>query len=182
MDYLQIKRRTFRKLSSFCSPDLLSCVFDNFGQEKVKIDESNNCDDIWVIDDFVNDTALFLEKMKVLRVFDFLLGEIIYQSEPTVYSVLCSILKRIECRKVLLFWLHTEMNGIIPFFEIGDIEVPEITPIYRCLKLRDTLFVIEKKQRNGEYAPTNEYFPTEEACQTKVDELNDDILILAPFI
>lgn len=176
MDYLQIKRRTFRKLSSFCSPDLLSCVFDNFGQEKVKIDESNNCDDIWVIDDFVNDTALFLEKMKVLRVFDYLLGEIIYQSEPTVYSVLCSKLKRIECRKVLLFWLHTEMNGIIPFFEIGDMEVPEITPIYRCLKLRDTLFVIEKKQRNGEYAPTNEYFPTEEACQTKVDELNDDIL------
>lgn len=177
MDYLEIKRKTFRRLSNFCSAELLSLVFNAFGQDRIKIDDSDTCSDNWCVTEFVNnEDGLLLEKMKVLCAFDHLLGNIQYHDEPTAYSVLCSILKHYECNKVLMFWLHTEMNGIIPFFEIGDIEIPEITPIYRCLKLSDTQFTIEKKQKNGDYVLTKECYPTEETCQARVDELNDEFL------
>lgn len=177
MDFLEIKRKTFRRLSNYCSAELLSLVFNVFGQDRIKIDDSNTCSDNWRVTEFVeNEDGLLLEKMKVLCAFDHLFGNILYHDEPTAYSVLCSILKRNECNKVLMFWLHTEMNGIIPFFEIGDVEIPKITPIYRCLKITDTRFGIEKKQKNGEYVLTKEYYPTEEMCQAQVDELNDELL------
>lgn len=129
MDKLQINRKTYHKLCSFCSLDLINSVFDSFGRNNVEIDESNQCEDVWDVTEYLNnddDVIPFIDKLKVLFTFDQLLGTIVYHDEPTQYSVLYPILKREECYTVLLYWMHTKLNGLVPYYNRGDIVVPNL--------------------------------------------------------
>lgn len=174
MDKLQIKRVTFRRLCSFCSLDLLNSVFDSFGRDLIEIDESNQCEDVWDVTEYLNNEAIpFIDKMKVLRTFDQLLGTIVYQDESTQYSVLCSILNRKECYTVLLYWMHTELNGLVPYFNRGDIVVPKVMPKFICTQEIEGTYIIERLCK-GEYVPTKMRFTTKEECESMIDKLIED--------
>ena len=164
----------FRKLCSFCSLDLLKSVFDSFGRENIEIDESNQCEDVWDVTEYLNNEVIpFIDKMKVLRTFDQLLGIIVYQGKPTQYSVLCSILKRNECYTVLLYWMHTELNGLVPYFNRGDIIVPKVMPKFICRQEIEGTYIIEKLCK-GEYVPTEMRFTSKEECESVANNLNEE--------
>jgi hypothetical protein len=174
MDKLQIRRKTFRRLCSFCSLDLLKSVFDSFGRENIEIDESNQCEDVWDVTEYLNNEVIpFIDKMKVLRTFDQLLGIIVYRGKPTQYSVLCSILKRKECYTVLLYWMHTELNGLVPYFNRGDIIVPKVMPKFICRQEIEGTYIIEKLCK-GEYVPTEMRFTSKEECESVANNLNEE--------
>ena len=174
MDKLQIKRETLHELCSFCSLDLINRVFDSFGRNNIKIDDSNQCEDVWDATEYLNNDVIpFIDKMKVLRVFDQLLGMIVYQGEPTQYSVLCSVLNREECNTVLLYWLNTESNGDTPHFDLGDVIVPQLLPKFVCTQDIDGTYVVERLYK-GEYVQTDMRFTVKEDCDSMVERLNEE--------
>lgn len=88
MDFLDINRKTFRRLSNFCSAKLISLVLDGFGKDKIRINESNRGNDTWDVTSFVhNEDGLLLEKMKVLCAFDHLLGNILYRCHSFSHNI-----------------------------------------------------------------------------------------------
>lgn len=127
MEKLIIKRNTFSKLNNYCSTELLSSVLSTYGNDNIEIDETDVCEDRWEITDFIkNEDISLLDKLKVICVFDHLLGDIIYGGEITQYSILCHILKSEECNQVLFYWIHSKAKGNTPYYDVGEIIIPKL--------------------------------------------------------
>ena len=173
---LQIKRKTFNKLNNYCSPELIKTLFDDLGVDNILIDEGNNCDDIWDVTSYIQQDSNLLEKAKLIRVFDYLLGKTIYKGRETQYSVLCRLLNKTEFDKVFLYWLHTKLNGEIPTLSLGDITIPELLPHFVPKELPSGNYIIERLL-DGQWIEMDvEIYPTYELAKQRANELEDDYM------
>ena len=177
MRKLQIKRHTYNRLTKYSSESLLSLVFTDFGYANIEIDDSQTCEDRWDITDFIdNGNIPLLEKLKVIFIFDHLLGHVIYEGKETFFSVLGACLgNRSEFQKVLFYWLHTKMNGEVPFFDVGDIEVPDVQPRFIGIEVGENAFEIHQLIK-GEYVRMDGKFTSKDLCDKRIMELELDAI------
>lgn len=173
---LQIKRETFTKLNNYCTPELIKTLFDDLGIDNILVDDTNSCDDVWDVTSYIQQDSNMLEKAKLIRVYDYLLGKIIYKGRETQYSVLCRLLKRDEFNTVFLYWLHTELNGEIPVLSLGDIVIPNLLPHFVPKELPSGNFIIERLLNGKWYEMDVEIYPTYELAKQRADELEDDYM------
>lgn len=174
MDYLRIKRSTLRELNELCSTNLLTMVFDDFGRERITIDENNLVEDKWDLTQFLDSNNIpLVEKLKVILCLETLFCTLIYQNHQTDYTKISLLLRNHISDKVLLYWMHTEMNGCKPYFGIGDFVVPPLLPQYAIIEMENSHWGIEKLV-NGEYVCINgEVYNNEEEARQRVEILNN---------
>ena len=69
--------------------------------------------------------------------------------------------------------MHTELNGLVPYFNRGNIVVPEVMPRYICRQEIEGTYIIEKLYK-GEYVPTKMRFTVKEECESMANKLNEE--------
>ena len=177
---LTLRKSTLNKIRRHCSNELIEKVFSDYGLKNITIDEKNTINDKWEVTNYLDDETLpFVEKCKVLLSFARAFGVIVYNGYELPIEALCSVLCKnklslgLQMNKVLTAWLHNEINDVCPFFEYGELTIPQLMDRYICTQISDTAFQVEKWKK-GEYVPINEIYPTKEQCEARVDELNEE--------
>ncbi len=164
---MDIKRTTFKELQLHCSIELLSLLQD------INIDISNQVEDIWEISSYLDNTQKSINIMKIAYAFEKIGGTLLNNGEPSQYVTLTNKLGNVY-DKIRLFWIHNEANGVLPIYDLGILEVPQILPKYAIKQGENGTWDIEKLMF-GEYVPIkNEIYPSEGLARKRAEQLNDN--------
>lgn len=109
----------FGKIQKHCTEDLWNLVLDYI---------ENNDSNEWDVSELLNSKIPQFEALKVICCFEKMGGLIFYKGEFMPYVFLIKFLEHPEYDDIRLFWLHTSINGMMPIYGLGSIDIPQILP------------------------------------------------------
>jgi hypothetical protein len=172
MKQIVIKRENLTKLYTMCSSELIKYVFDAFKSYggKIIVDEKNQENDIWELEIFHNDTVCNkLEAMKVMSAFA-QNGMFSVNGKLMFFEGIVLTENHKEGSLVNQMWYNCKYNGLIPYFNLNELKIPQIMPRYTYTKISEICYRIDRWDKD-KYIPTDQYFPTLEMCQNQIEEL-----------
>ena len=164
MAKLNISRYHF--ISQHCTYELLSLV-----EISIEDEEEN----IWNIEDFLRENVSVFDILKILFVFEKSGGFIFKNNQPIAFAILLRDLDNIQYTSITDYWYNNEANGVLPIYNIGEIVVPVILPIFVATQQETGFWCIERLFR-GEYRPLrNEIYSQKHIAKSRAEELNNQL-------
>lgn len=157
-----------------CTTSLINAVFNQNDSEF-----ENICiNDLWDIDEYIkkDDNTISFDAIKVMFVFDKGGCTLRYQGKRINYSTLIKEMGGIQTDSISSFWLNNIANGVTPKFDVGEIVVPEVLPIYSHIQNEQGQWTIGVLNE-GKYTPRARegVFNSMEDAKERAHYLNMDI-------
>lgn len=162
----QVNLNVYHFLSQHCTNELLSMI-----DLTIKCSEEN----IWNIEDFINKNGSFFDILKILFVFEKGGGVLQQGNHFITFAELLRSLDNIQNTLITTYWYHNEANGVLPVYDLGELAVPHILPVFVAAQKDDGTWCVERLYR-GEYVPLrNEIYPQEQTAKGRAIELNSNL-------
>ena len=117
---MEITLSLFNELKRHCTSELLSLIKN--------IVVSDNAMNEWDITSFIGTNDNLYEILKIFYAFEKLGGVLIYNGEVETFPIIVRRLNNPRYLEFSLYWVHNDINGNVPIFDIGELEIPKILP------------------------------------------------------
>ena len=160
-----MNKNILKEIRQHCSEELCAILL-NTG-----IDISDSEGNEWEVSEILDKSLPKDEIMKLICCFEIVGGIIMYKGEFRPYVNLCKMLGANDFWNYKLYWINSQINGINPIYDIGEIHVPKILPKYTTEEQKDGFHIVQLYK--GEYIPLKgELYPTIEIAKQRAEELN----------
>lgn len=165
---MELTQTLFNDIKKHCTSELLSYV----GNISIRNDAENQ----WDITELIDADDNLYEILKILYVFEKFGGSLMYKGEIEIFPVIIRNLNNPKFLGIHLFWECNEINGDVPIFDIGELEIPKIMPKFSAIPFEDGFYYIEKREGNKRVRLENEKFFTFQEAKDKAAYLNSIVV------
>ena len=165
---MELTQTLFNGIRRHCTSELLSYVRN--------IHIRDDAENQWDITELIDADDHLYEILKIIFVFEELGGSLMYKGEIEIFPVIIRNLNNPKFLGIGLFWEHNEINGDVPIFDIGELEIPIILPKFTAIPFEDGFYYIEKREGNKRVRLEKEKFFTFQEAKDKATYLNLTVL------
>ena len=165
---MELTQSLFNRLREHCTPELLSYI------KNIHIEDAASNE--WDVTELIEANDHLYEILKVICTFEKLDGSLIYKGKNEFFPVILRYLNNSKFLGIHLFWEHNDINGNIPIFDIGELEIPKILPKFTAIPFEDGFYYIEKREGDKRVRLEKEKFFTFQEAKDKATYLNLTVL------
>lgn len=165
---MELTQSLFNRLREHCTPELLSYI------KNIHIEDASSNE--WDVTGLIEANDHLYEILKIIYAFEKLDGSLIYKGKKEIFPIIIRHLNNPDFLGISLFWEHNEINGDIPIFDIGELEIPKIMPKFSAIPFEDGYYYVEERKGNKRIRLTKEKFSSLQEAKDKAFFLNSTAL------